>query len=77
LPGHGPEVQNAEAKIEEYLTHRREREAQVVAALGAGASSLKEIVEVAYVDVPLVKRRYAELSAQAHLEKLGHRISQD
>ena len=77
LPGHGPEVQDAKAKIEEYLAHRREREARVVAALGAGASSLKEIVEAAYADVPLVKRRYAELSAQAHLEKLGHRISQD
>ena len=76
LAGHGPEVQDAEAKIEEYLAHRREREARVVAALGAGASSLKEIVEAAYADVPLGKRRYAELSAQAHLEKLGHRISQ-
>ncbi len=77
LPGHGPEVQDAKAKIEEYLTHRREREAQVVAALRSGASSVKEIVEAAYADVPLVKRRYAELSAQAHLEKLNHRISQD
>jgi hypothetical protein len=76
LPGHGPEVQDAKAKIEEYLAHRREREARVVAALGSGASSLKEIVEAAYADVPLLKRRYAELSAQAHLEKLGHRISQ-
>lgn len=77
LPGHGPEVQDAKAKIEEYLAHRREREARVVAALGSGASSLKEIVEAAYADVPLLKRRYAELSAQAHLEKLGYRISQD
>ena len=77
LPGHGPEVRDAKAKIEEYLAHRREREAQVIAALESGASSLKEIVEAAYADVPLVKRRYAELSAQAHLIKLGHRISQD
>ncbi len=77
LPGHGPEVQDAEAKIEEYLAHRREREAQVVAALESGAASLKEIVEAAYADVPPVKRRYAELSAQAHLEKLGQRISKD
>jgi len=77
LPGHGPEVRDAKAKIEEYLAHRREREAQVVAALESGASSLKEIVEAAYADVPPAKRRYAELSAQAHLEKLGHCISQD
>ena len=77
LPGHGPEVRDAKAKIEEYLAHRREREARVVAALRSGASSLKEIVEEAYADVPPAKRRYAELSAQAHLIKLGHRISQD
>jgi glyoxylase-like metal-dependent hydrolase (beta-lactamase superfamily II) len=77
LPGHGPAVRDAKAKIEEYLAHRREREARVVAALRSGASSLKEIVEEAYADVPPAKRRYAELSAQAHLIKLGHRISQD
>ncbi len=49
----------------------------MVAALRLGAYSLKEIVEAAYADVPPAKLRYAELSAQAHLEKLGHRISQD
>ncbi len=49
----------------------------MVAALRLGAYSVKEIVEAAYADVPAAKLRYAELSVQAHLIKLGRRISQD
>lgn len=74
LPGHGPEVQDAGAKIEEYINHRREREARVVAALESGASSLEEVVELAYADVPPTMRGYAGLAARAHLAKLGHSI---
>jgi hypothetical protein len=51
LPGHGPEVARAGEKIEEYLAHRREREARVVAALDSGARSLTEVVESAYAEV--------------------------
>ena len=74
LPGHGPEVARAGEKIEGYLAHRREREARVVAALDSGARSLDEVVESAYADVPPPMRPYAELSAKAHLLKLGRRI---
>jgi glyoxylase-like metal-dependent hydrolase (beta-lactamase superfamily II) len=74
LPGHGPEVARAGEKIEEYLAHRREREARVVAALDSGARSLTEVVESAYADVPPPMRPYAELSAKAHLLKLRRQI---
>lgn len=74
LPGHGPEVARAGEKIEEYLAHRREREARVVAALDSGARSLAEVVESAYALVPPPLRPYAELSARAHLLKLGRRV---
>jgi glyoxylase-like metal-dependent hydrolase (beta-lactamase superfamily II) len=73
LPGHGPEVPDAIAKIDEYLAHRREREERVGAALESGASSLEEVLDLAYAEVPAVMRPYARLSARAHLEKLGHR----
>ena len=74
LPGHGPEVARAGEKIEGYLAHRREREARVVAALDSGARSLDEVVESAYADVPPPMRPYAELSAKAHLLKLGRHV---
>lgn len=70
LPGHGPEIPEAKAKIEEYLAHRREREARVIAAIRAGASSVREIADIAYADVPPSMRPYAELAVQAHLVKL-------
>ena len=71
LPGHGPEVTDAIAKIEEYLAHRREREGLVVAALADGASTVGEVVALAYRDTPPNMRPYAELVARAHLIKLG------
>ena len=71
LPGHGPEVTEAVAKIEEYLAHRRERENGVVEALEHGASTVGEVVGMAYRDTPPEMRAYAELAARAHLAKLG------
>ncbi|MBA2691932.1 MAG: MBL fold metallo-hydrolase [Rubrobacter sp.] len=71
LPGHGPEVADAGAKIEEYIAHREEREAKVIAALEAGAETVEEIVALAYPEVPPEMRPYAERSAEAHLEKIG------
>lgn len=74
LPGHGPEILDAAAKISEYITHREEREARIVSALDSGASSMEEVIKLAYDDTPPEMRRYAELSARAHLEKLGRKI---
>lgn len=73
LPGHGPEILEPQAKIEEYLAHRSEREARVVAAMKAGAFSVEAIASKAYADVPRSMRHYAELAVQAHLDKLNHR----
>lgn len=71
LPGHGPEVHRGAEKIEEYLAHRGEREARVVAALESGAASVEEVLDSAYAEVPPAMRPYAKLSARAHLIKLG------
>ncbi len=46
--GHGPVVDDAQAKIEEYAEHRRMREAQIVDALRAGAATIPEIVRRVY-----------------------------
>ncbi|MFN8017005.1 MAG: MBL fold metallo-hydrolase [Acidimicrobiales bacterium] len=72
-PAHGHLIEDPKAKLEGYLTHRLEREAQVLEALraagpdGAGTAAL---VEAIYVDVPEVLHPVARYSVWAHLRKL-------
>jgi len=65
-------VAEAAAKIEEYVAHRQDREERVAAALSLGASSVQDILDSAYWDVPPPMRPYAALAVRAHLAKLGH-----
>jgi glyoxylase-like metal-dependent hydrolase (beta-lactamase superfamily II) len=69
-PGHGPPVSDAMARVEGYLAHRRDREAQVVAALAAGDRTPAEVVARVYAEVDPALHPAAELSVQAHLVKL-------
>lgn len=70
-PGHGPPVEDAAAKIDEYLAHRLEREAQVIEALQAGAATPAEIRARVYPDLDPRLQRAAEGSVVAHLAKLA------
>lgn len=69
-PAHGPLVENASAKLDEYLAHRRDREAQIVQALQSGATHVSEIVTKVYADVDKVLHVAAAQSVAAHLIKL-------
>jgi glyoxylase-like metal-dependent hydrolase (beta-lactamase superfamily II) len=69
-PGHGPVVGDPRARVEGYLAHRREREAQVLAALRAGDRTPDEVVARVYADVDPALHPAAELSVRAHLVKL-------
>lgn len=52
LPGHGPIVPDARAKIEEYIAHREQREAEIVGALQAfGPQSLDELFPRIYPEI--------------------------
>lgn len=68
--GHGPAVGNPRAKIDEYIAHRLERERDILAAIGAGAGTLAEIVARVYTDVHPKMLKMAERAVLAHLEKL-------
>ena len=70
-PGHGPWITDPQAKLEEYLAHRREREAKLVAALEAGERDGEKLLDAAWDDVPAPMRPAAMLAMEAHLEKLG------
>ena len=70
LPGHGPELPSAGEAASYYLAHREGRLEQVRAALEAGATSAREIVEVVYADVDRSVWFAAEMSVRAQLEYL-------
>jgi glyoxylase-like metal-dependent hydrolase (beta-lactamase superfamily II)/8-oxo-dGTP pyrophosphatase MutT (NUDIX family) len=70
MPGHGPVIADARAKIEEYIAHRQAREEMIVNAMGGGASTPTQIVKAVYTDVPEASHQLAELSVLAALEKL-------
>ncbi len=79
-PGHGPVISDGRAKIEEYLAHRRMREAQVLDAVSRGIGEPRRIVQEIYVDVPPVLHPAAEQSVIQHLHKLaaeGRVLSRD
>lgn len=70
FPAHGPAQSQVREIIDYYLTHRQEREAKILGALATQAQSIPELVKLIYTDVPLSRHQLAELSVQAHLEKL-------
>jgi glyoxylase-like metal-dependent hydrolase (beta-lactamase superfamily II) len=70
-PGHGPVVLRAREKLLEYLAHREEREAQVVAALAGGPRTIAEMVEEIYTDHPAEAHPLAARSMLAQLRKLA------
>jgi hydroxyacylglutathione hydrolase len=73
LPGHGPPVADAQAKLAEYRRHRREREEQVLAAIAAGASDVRAIRERVYGALPPGLAWAADASVAAHLAALAAR----
>ena len=70
LPGHGPVVDDPAGVIAYYLAHRREREAQVLAAVEAGARTARDVVERVYADVDRSLWDAAEQSVRAQLDML-------
>ncbi len=69
-PGHGPAVGEVQAKLDQYLSHRREREQHLIAALGEGRRSTEQLLDAAWPDVPLQLRPLAAVTLAAHLDKL-------
>ena len=69
-PGHGPVVLDAGRTLQEYVDHRAEREAQVVAAMAGDGATVKAMVATIYADYPAEVHELAARSVLAHLLKL-------
>lgn len=71
-PGHGRLITDPIARIEGYLSHRAEREVQVLEAVRAsGPVAIAAIVEALYADVREELHPVAAKSVWAHLRKLA------
>lgn len=73
-PGHGDMIEDPAAVLDDYLRHRRQREAQVLASLPRRADqtvSVSSIVASLYVEVPPDLHPVARYSVWAHLRKLA------
>ncbi|GAB9470350.1 Beta-lactamase-like protein [Globisporangium polare] len=84
-PGHGPVVHDAKGKIHEYISHREQREGEVLAALEAAAANTQEsandagspsalssaqIVSCIYPKLPFALQLAARKAVDKHLHKL-------
>ena len=71
LPGHGPVVPDAGAKIEEYIEHRLDRERQIVDALDEhGPLTLDDIPALIYKEILPHLLPAGKATISMHLQKL-------
>jgi len=68
--GHGPAIANPYRKIDEYISHRLDREQKILESVRRGSATPKDIVANVYTDVSPKAHAMAERAVLAHLEKL-------
>jgi glyoxylase-like metal-dependent hydrolase (beta-lactamase superfamily II) len=69
-PGHGELVWDAHEKLDEYISHRIDRENSLVLALSEGLRTVPELLDAVWPEVPETLRPAARATLAAHLDKL-------
>ena len=70
-PGHGAPVADPKARLAWLIAHRREREAQIIAALSAGPANVADLTQKIYTDVATLLLPAAQRNVFAHLIDLA------
>ena len=70
-PGHGPVVLDPDAKLDEYISHRLDRERRLIEALDSGLRSADQLLDAVWGDAPAILRPAAAVTLAAHLDKLA------
>ncbi len=70
FPGHGGPVRNAPRFVQQYIAHRRAREASILRRLAAGETDIPALVRAIYIGLDPRLLKAAGLSVLAHLEDL-------
>jgi glyoxylase-like metal-dependent hydrolase (beta-lactamase superfamily II) len=73
LPGHGAPVNDPEQRLAELISHRRGREAQILAALAAGPARISDLTPRIYAGTPVHLLPAAARNVLAHLIDLATR----
>ncbi len=68
--GHGPRVDDAQAKLREYIEHRQRRERELLVALASGPQTIPQIVERIYTEVRKILWPAAARQMLAYLQPL-------
>jgi ribonuclease/clavin/mitogillin len=69
-PGHGPPVRDVARKLQELIDHRRERERQILTAVGEGRGRLETMLADIYPELDRRLLGMARAQLLAHLHKL-------
>jgi glyoxylase-like metal-dependent hydrolase (beta-lactamase superfamily II) len=69
-PGHGPPVRDVARKLQELIDHRRERERQILTAVGQGRGRLETMLADIYPELDRRLLGMARAQLLAHLHKL-------
>lgn len=74
-PAHGPPVTEVHGKLDEYISHRLEREQRLIAAIKAGSRTVDQLLNEVWSDAPAALRPAAAATLAAHLDKLAEEDS--
>ncbi|HET9259307.1 MAG TPA: MBL fold metallo-hydrolase [Acidimicrobiia bacterium] len=69
-PGHGDDMEHPDQVIDWYIAHRMQRHEQIFEAIGNGAGTVPDIVELVYDDVDVSLHPLAATSVTAHVTLL-------